>query len=154
MAAESAPPEQMATAIGWVQTAQRLGPALGPVIGGTLAHAVGLRGAFLVSAAVYLAAFLLVLVGYREKRHQSDSAHCAPGASDIRASLRPCRTFCCSWARSSACSWSIAASVRSFRCICGRSASRPSSVPFLAGILFTVTAGSAAIGNQSEPAGS
>jgi MFS family permease len=50
MAAESAPPEQMATAIGWVQTAQRLGPALGPVIGGTLAQSVGLRGAFLVSA--------------------------------------------------------------------------------------------------------
>ena len=49
MAAESAPPEQTATAIGWVQTAQRLGPAIGPVIGGTLAQAVGLRQAFLVS---------------------------------------------------------------------------------------------------------
>ena len=66
MAAESAPPEQMATAIGWVQTAQRLGPALGPVIGGTLAQALGLRQSFLVSAAFYLAAFLLVVVGYRE----------------------------------------------------------------------------------------
>jgi len=29
MAAESAPPDQIANAIGWVQTAQRLGPALG-----------------------------------------------------------------------------------------------------------------------------
>ena len=28
MAAESAPPDQMANAIGWVQTAQRLGPAI------------------------------------------------------------------------------------------------------------------------------
>jgi DHA1 family multidrug resistance protein-like MFS transporter len=52
MAAESAPPEQVATAIGWVQTAQRLGPALGPVIGGTLAQALGLRRSFIVSAAV------------------------------------------------------------------------------------------------------
>ena len=34
MAADSAPPGQMAQAIGTVQTAQRLGPALGPVFGG------------------------------------------------------------------------------------------------------------------------
>ena len=34
LAAESAPAEHMAAAIGWVQTSQRLGPALGPVIGG------------------------------------------------------------------------------------------------------------------------
>jgi MFS family permease len=50
MAAESAPPEHLASAIGWVQTAQRLGPALGPVFGGVLAQAVGLRSTFLVSA--------------------------------------------------------------------------------------------------------
>ena len=43
MAAESAPAEHVATAIGWVQTAQRLGPALGPVIGGVLAGWLGLR---------------------------------------------------------------------------------------------------------------
>ncbi len=84
MAAESAPPEQMATAIGWVQTAQRLGPALGPVIGGTLAHSVGLRGAFLVSAAVYLAAFLLVLVGYRESDARKAVRAAAAGQGDIR----------------------------------------------------------------------
>src|SRR5690242_21639902 len=46
MAADSAPPGRMASAIGMVQTAQRLGPALGPVIGGVLAQAVGLRQAF------------------------------------------------------------------------------------------------------------
>src|SRR5262245_43812599 len=66
MAAESVPAEHMATAIGWVQTAQRVGPALGPVIGGALAEAFGLRRAFLVAAAVYVGAFLLVVVGYRE----------------------------------------------------------------------------------------
>src|SRR4029453_14742359 len=43
MAAPSAPPGRMASAIGTVQTAQRLGPALGPIIGGMLAQAVGLR---------------------------------------------------------------------------------------------------------------
>ena len=43
MAAESAPRERTAYAIGTVQTAQRLGPALGPIIGGVVAQMVGLR---------------------------------------------------------------------------------------------------------------
>src|ERR687898_2893341 len=36
MAADSAPRDQMGHAIGFVQTAQRLGPALGPIIGGVV----------------------------------------------------------------------------------------------------------------------
>ena len=66
MAAMSAPPERMARAIGTVQTAQRIGPAVGPVLGGLLAAAVGLRDAFLVSAAVYAGAFLMVTLMYTE----------------------------------------------------------------------------------------
>ncbi len=66
MAALSAPREQMARAIGMVQTAQRTGPAIGPVIGGLLASAVGLRNAFLVSAGVYVVAFLMITFLYRE----------------------------------------------------------------------------------------
>ncbi len=50
MAARPRRAERMAQAIGAVQTAQRLGPALGPVIGGVLAPLVGLRNAFFVSA--------------------------------------------------------------------------------------------------------
>ena len=68
MAARSAPREQMASAIGAVQTAQRIGPAIGPVIGGLLASAVGLRNTFLVSSAVYAAAFIMVAVMYTEPR--------------------------------------------------------------------------------------
>src|SRR5687768_7511751 len=67
MAADSAPKEQTAYAIGFVQTAQRLGPALGPVIGGIVAGAVGLRRAFLVTAAFYLAAVILVALTYDER---------------------------------------------------------------------------------------
>ncbi len=52
MAADAAPRDRMAFAIGTVQTAQRIGPALGPVIGGTVAQIVGLRRAFLVTAAL------------------------------------------------------------------------------------------------------
>jgi MFS transporter, DHA1 family, multidrug resistance protein len=75
MAADSAPAGRMAQAIGTVQTAQRLGPALGPVFGGTVAAIVGLRNAFFVTAAFYLVAFVLVLVMYDEKGAR---AHAAP----------------------------------------------------------------------------
>ena len=66
MAAESAPPHRMADAIGYVHTAQRLGPALGPVIGGSIAHLAGLRNTFLVASACYLFAVVLVFLLYRE----------------------------------------------------------------------------------------
>jgi MFS transporter, DHA1 family, multidrug resistance protein len=71
MAAMSAPADQMARAIGTVQTAQRIGPAVGPVIGGVLAAAVGLRSAFLVSAAVYAGALLMVAYMYTEPSRAS-----------------------------------------------------------------------------------
>lgn len=69
MAAESAPPEKLPVAIGFVQTAQRLGPALGPVIGGVVAQLVGIRSAFLVSACFYALALLLVFALYHERQH-------------------------------------------------------------------------------------
>jgi MFS family permease len=68
MAAESVPREEMPRAIGAVQMGQRLGPAVGPIIGGVLAPIVGLRRAFLVTAAFYLVALLMVVVFYREPR--------------------------------------------------------------------------------------
>lgn len=71
MAARSAPPEQMASAIGAVQTAQRFGPAIGPAIGGVLASVVGLRNAFLVSSLVYLIAFIMMTVMYKERRDEA-----------------------------------------------------------------------------------
>jgi MFS family permease len=66
MAAESAPREKMAHAIGLVQTAQRVAPAVGPVVGGILAQAVGLQNSFFVAGAVYGLAFALVSVLYRD----------------------------------------------------------------------------------------
>jgi DHA1 family multidrug resistance protein-like MFS transporter len=68
MAAESAPPGKMASAIGMVQTAQRLGPALGPVIGGVLAQLVGLRQAFFFASAFYAIGLLLVFFMYHEPK--------------------------------------------------------------------------------------
>lgn len=66
MAAESAPPGKLAQSIGLVQTAQRLGPALGPVIGALVAGVVGLRATFFVTAVFYAVAFVLVLWMYTE----------------------------------------------------------------------------------------
>ena len=68
MAAESAPRHRMAHAIGIVQTGHRLGPAIGPVIGGALAPLLGLRNVFLAASAFYAAALLLIIVMYREPR--------------------------------------------------------------------------------------
>jgi DHA1 family multidrug resistance protein-like MFS transporter len=68
MAAESVPRERMAQAIGTVQIAQRLGPAVGPVIGGLLAPVVGLRRTFLIASAFYLVSVILIALMYQEPR--------------------------------------------------------------------------------------
>jgi MFS family permease len=68
MAAESVPRARMAKAIGYVQMGQRLGPAVGPVVGGFLAPVVGLRRAFLVTAAFYMAALVMIAAFYKEPR--------------------------------------------------------------------------------------
>jgi DHA1 family multidrug resistance protein-like MFS transporter len=70
MAAESVPREAMPRAIGAVQMGQRLGPAIGPVVGGLLAPVVGLRRAFLVTASFYLAALLMIAFLYKEPRER------------------------------------------------------------------------------------
>jgi DHA1 family multidrug resistance protein-like MFS transporter len=49
-----------------VQMGQRLGPAVGPLLGGILAPLVGIRRAFLVTAGFYLVALLLIAVFYKE----------------------------------------------------------------------------------------
>jgi DHA1 family multidrug resistance protein-like MFS transporter len=67
MAADSAPRDRMASAIGTIQTAQRLGPAIGPIIGGSVAQLVGMRRTFLVTASFYVVAFVLVLWLYDER---------------------------------------------------------------------------------------
>ncbi len=68
MAAESAPRQRMAEAIGMVQTGHRLGPAVGPIIGGLLAPIVGLRSSFLFAAAFYVVALIAIVLFYQEPR--------------------------------------------------------------------------------------
>ncbi len=66
MAAQSVPRDRMARAIGTVQTGHRLGPAIGPVIGGLLAPLVGLRNSFLFAAGFYAVAMVLILIVYKD----------------------------------------------------------------------------------------
>lgn len=68
MAAESVAREDMPRAIGVVQMGQRLGPAVGPLIGGIIAPLVGIRRSFLVTAAFYVLALLLIAIFYKEPR--------------------------------------------------------------------------------------
>jgi MFS family permease len=148
MAAESAPPEHTATAIGWVQTAQRLGPALGPVIGGTLAQALGLRDTFLVSALFYLGALLLVAIGYREPAIRRDQGRDAAKPGVTFAEL--CRTphfvlFMTTVFVLQLVDRSLGPILPLYLMEAGTSTDR---VPFLSGIIFTTSAAAAAAGNQ------
>jgi MFS family permease len=79
MAAESAPRHRMAHAIGTVQTGHRLGPALGPVIGGLLAPIVGLRRSFLFASAFYVVALIAIVVFYKEPRDAGVRRHVRGG---------------------------------------------------------------------------
>ncbi len=98
MAAESAPRDRMAQAIGMVQTGHRLGPAVGPVIGGLLAPIVGLRNAFLFAAAFYVIALIAIVVFYQEPRDiQRACARCA-AAAQCWFIWFDCRDFCWRWA--------------------------------------------------------
>ena len=146
MAAESAPPHRMADAIGYVHTAQRLGPALGPVIGGSLAAIAGLRNTFLVASACYLFAVVLVFFLYREapiQRHDE-------GVPRERVSFRDMLTFE-NFLILMLVVFGLQFIDRSFGPIltlyldhAGVAATR---VTFVAGLIFSVAAGCGAIGN-------
>lgn len=146
MAADSAPKDRMAHAIGTVQTAQRLGPALGPVIGGVVAQLVGLRRAFLVTAAFYFTAVILVFVMYREPRPAQ-----TPGAPPPRLTFRRVMAFE-NFLLLMTVVFGLQFVDRSFGPVLplyiaqlGTSVDR---VPVLSGVLFSIAAGTAAIGNH------
>jgi len=153
MAADSAPPGRLATAIGTVQTAQRLGPALGPVIGGALAQFVGLRRAFLVSSGFYGVGLLLVAVLYRERRPPPAVAAGAPGAEQAqRVTFRSLLAFE-NLLLLMIVIFGLQVVDRSFGPILplyvGQLGVEAGRVPLVAGLLFSLTAISGAAGNQA-----
>lgn len=148
LAAESSPRQHMSAAIGWVQTAQRLGPALGPVIGGTLVQTVGLRETFVVAAGFYLAGFLFVAIGYRESGPRP-----RPAAVEQPESWRTLRLVP-HFVLFVGIIFALQLVDRSFGPILplylteiGLPAGR---VAFLTGVIFTIAAATAALGNQAS----
>jgi MFS transporter, DHA1 family, multidrug resistance protein len=148
MAAESAPKEQMASAIGTVQVAQRLGPAMGPVIGGTIAAIFGIRNAFFVTAGFYGLAFLLVVFLYEEVELQPGRT--AENPSE-RVAFRTILSFK-SFALLMAGIFVLQFADRSLDPILALYVEQRgvtlARVPFTAGLLFSVLACSAAIGHH------
>ena len=148
MAAESAPRDRMASAIGMVQTAQRLGPALGPVIGGVVAGAVGLRQAFFVTAGFYAIALLVVMFFYREDAARAGAvAHTGTPRPTFRAVLR-LENFCLLMAVLFGLQYadrSLGPVLPLHVAALDVSASR---VALVSGVLFSLVAGSAALGHH------
>ncbi len=146
MAAESVPRQQMAAAIGTVQVAQRLGPAIGPLVGGVLAPVVGLRATFFLAAAFYLAAVLLITVVYQEPRTRQARA-ASRGMIAVLRELAATPGF-----------WMVFIVIlgmqlvdRSFGPILPLYVERlvpASQVPFVSGVLFSVAAIFAALGHR------
>jgi DHA1 family multidrug resistance protein-like MFS transporter len=149
MAADSAPKDRMPQAIGTVQTAQRLGPALGPVVGGTVAAIVGLRRAFLVAALFYFAAVVLVFLLYDERhlRHAQRDAD----ESGKKIAFRSFLAFE-NFVLMMAVIFSLQFVDRSFGPVLplyvaqlGVTADR---IPLFSGVLFSIAAGAGAIGHH------
>jgi MFS family permease len=149
MAADSAPEGRMGQAIGTVQTAQRLGPALGPVFGGTVAALVGLRRAFLVAASCYLVAVVLVFVMYDERhlRHQHHETVDANRGITFR-NLLAFENFLLMMAVI----FGFQFVDRSFGPILplyvGQLGVGPDRIPLVSGILFSIAAGAGALGHH------
>jgi MFS transporter, DHA1 family, multidrug resistance protein len=67
MATAQAPREDTGRAVGLIQAAQILSAAIGPLAGGILADAIGIRRTFLVTAALCVLALVLLLAFYEER---------------------------------------------------------------------------------------
>lgn len=146
MAALSAPRHKVASAIGTVQTAQRMGPTLGPVIGGALAPVVGLRNAFLVAAGFYAIALVVLTVLYREPGRVAPAA--ASRSRTPFASILAFENFLLVMLVL----LGLQLIDRSFGPVLplylGQLGYSSAEVPIVAGVLFSVLAFTAALGNQ------
>ena len=144
MAAQSVPRDRMARAIGAVQTGHRLGPAIGPVIGGLLAPLVGLRNSF------YAAAMVLVLVMYEDPPRRVDAAQ-ARGGREVFSHLLRLPGFVLALFVI----FGLQTVDRSFGPVLPLFVAQvgvdPQRVPIISGILFSLGAVAAAVGSQLAP---
>ena len=88
MATSLAPREETGRAVGMVQAAQILSAAIGPLAGGWLADAVGIRQTFLATAGLCAVALLLVMRYYREAPRRAGAPATRRGRRDSRTCSR------------------------------------------------------------------
>jgi MFS family permease len=88
MVGDTIPLEKQGRWIGFLTTAQAVGFALGPGLGGFLAQTLGSTSPFLLSAAIALAASLLAIFMVPETLHVGNTA-VAQGASDGASAQKP-----------------------------------------------------------------
>ncbi|OYV98956.1 MAG: hypothetical protein B7X11_05685, partial [Acidobacteria bacterium 37-65-4] len=117
--------------------------------GGALAATVGLRGAFYVSAMFYLGAFIFVIVGFHEPpRAERDAEHVVAAASLTWAHFRALPYFVTGMIAV----FALQLVDRSFGPVLplylGEVGVADTNVLFLTGVIFTLAATAAAIGNQ------
>jgi MFS family permease len=150
MAAQSVPRDRMARAIGAVQTGHRLGPAIGPVIGGLLAPLVGLRNSFLFAAAFYAGAMVLVLVLYQDPPRRP-AAVTARGGWEVFSHLLRLPGFVLALFVI----FGLQTVDRSFGPVLplfvAQVGVEPQRIPIVSGILFSLGAVFAAVGSQLAP---
>jgi MFS transporter, DHA1 family, multidrug resistance protein len=150
MAADTAPPGKLASAIGTVQVAQRLGPAVGPVLGGVIAEIVGLRQAFLVAAGFYAAGFVLVLVTYQEGPLVPEAGAGTSGPDGARTTFRQLATLP-HFALLTGALFVLQFADRSFGPVLplyiAEHGADTARVALISGVLFSLTAGFGALGN-------
>ena len=150
MAADSAPKGRMGQAIGTVQTAQRLGPALGPVFGGSIAAIVGLRRAFMVAGACYLVALVVVFLMYDER---SVPAHAEPAPESPKRAVtfRNVLAFE-NFVLMAVVIFGLQFVDRSFGPVLplyvGELGTSSSRIPLVSGLLFSIAAGAGAAGHH------
>lgn len=146
MAALSAPREKMALAIGTVQTAQRMGPAIGPVIGGVLAPLFGLRNSFIVAAGFYFVALVMITMLFKEPPRPP-----RPAVGRQRTAFASILAFE-NFVLVMLVLFGLQLVDRSFGPVLplhlGELGYAPEDVPVVAGILFSILALTAAFGNQ------
>jgi MFS family permease len=153
MAADSAPKGKMAQAIGTVQTAQRLGPALGPVFGGTVAALVGLHRAFLVAAAFYFIALAVVFLLYDEKGMVTHDAK-TPAAKERPSRAVTFRDVLAfeNFLLMAVVIFGLQFVDRSFGPVLplyvGQLGTSAARIPLVSGLLFSIAAGTGAIGHH------
>jgi DHA1 family multidrug resistance protein-like MFS transporter len=147
MAADSAPRDRTAYAIGYVQTAQRLGPAIGPIVGGAVAQVVGMRRAFLVTSCFYVVAAVLLFFMYDEKQ----APHAEVSAERGRVTFRNVLAFE-NFILLMAVIFGLQFVDRSFGPVLplyvAQLGTPVDRVPIVAGVIFSIAAGTGAVGHH------